>query len=77
MSKGGWGEGKVKARGVLGIPGGRLSLLRRQWALSNLYNQNFRKFGNSGKCYRHFPEKFPEVLETVEFPKCEPFNQKF
>ena len=26
VSKGGWGEGKVKARGVLGIPGGRLSL---------------------------------------------------
>ena len=24
-----------------------------------------------------FPEKFPEVLETVEFPKCEPFNQIF
>ena len=26
VSKGGWGEGKMKARGVLGIPGGRLSL---------------------------------------------------
>ena len=24
-----------------------------------------------------FPEKFPEILETVEFPKCEPFNRKF
>ena len=27
---------------------------------------------------RHqFPEKFPEIPETVEFPKCEPFNRKF
>ena len=24
-----------------------------------------------------FPEKIPEILESVEFPKCEPFNQKF
>ena len=22
-------------------------------------------------------EKFPEIPETVEFPKCEPFNRKF
>ena len=70
MSKGGWGEGKMKARVVLGILGG-------QWTLSDLFNQNFRKVGNNGKWYRHFPEKFPEVLETVEFPKCEPFNQIF
>ena len=41
------------------------------------FNQNFRKFGNSGKWYRNFLEKFPEILETVEFPKCEPFNRKF
>ena len=32
-------------------------------------HQNFRKFGNSVKWYRNFPEKFPEILETVEFPK--------
>ena len=23
------------------------------------------------------PEKFPEILKTVKFPKCEPFNEKF
>ena len=39
--------------------------------------QNFRKFGNSGKWYRNVPEKFSEIPETVEFPKCEPFNRKF
>ena len=55
------------------------------------FNRNFRKIslretavfagywkiGNSGKCYRNFPEKFPDILETVEFPKCEPFNRRF
>ena len=34
------------------------------------FNQNFRKFGNSVKWYRNYSE-------TVEFPKCEPFNRKF
>ena len=41
------------------------------------FNQNFRKFGNTGKWCSTFPEKFPENPETVEFPKCEPFNRKF
>ena len=31
------------------------------------FNQNFQKSGNSGKWYRNFPEKFPEIPETVEF----------
>ena len=39
--------------------------------------QNFRKVRNSGKWYRNVPEKFSEIPETVEFPKCEPFNRKF
>ena len=38
------------------------------------FNQTFRKFGNRGKWYRNFQENFPEILETVEFPKCEPFK---
>ena len=25
---------------------------------------------------QNFPEKFPEIPKAVEFPKCEPFNQK-
>ena len=25
---------------------------------------------------QNFPEKFPEILKAVEYPKCEPFNQK-
>ena len=33
------------------------------------FNQNFKKFGNSGKQYRNFPDKFPEIPEIVEFPK--------
>ena len=32
------------------------------------FNQNFPKFGNGTKSYRNFPEKFPEIPETVEFP---------
>ena len=32
------------------------------------FNQNFLKFGNCGKWYRRFPEKFPEIPETFEFP---------
>ena len=40
-------------------------------------SQNFQKFGNSGKWYRNFSEKFLEIPEAVEFPKWEPFNQKF
>ena len=32
--------------------------------------------GNSGKQYRNFPEKFPEIPEIVEFPKYQPFNRK-
>ena len=35
------------------------------------------KIGNSGKWYRNFPEKFPDILETVEFPKWEPFSRRF
>ena len=31
-------------------------------------NQNFPKFGNGGKSYRNFPEKFPEIPETVDSP---------
>ena len=34
------------------------------------FNQNFRKFGTSGKWYRNFSEKFPEIPETGEFSKC-------
>ena len=30
-----------------------------------------------GKRYRNFPEKFPEIPETVEFRKSEPLNRKF
>ena len=41
------------------------------------FNQKFRKFGNCRKLYRNFQEKFPEILETVEFPKCEPLNRIF
>ena len=40
------------------------------------FNQNFKKMGNSGKQYRNFPEKFPEIPEIVEFPKYQPFNRK-
>ena len=40
------------------------------------FNQNFRKFGNSGNG-TEISGKVSEILETVEFPKCEPFNQKF
>ena len=39
------------------------------------FNQHFRKFGNSGKWCRNFPEKFPDIPETDEFQKCETFNQ--
>ena len=42
-----------------------------------LYSQAIWKIGNSGKWYRNFPEKFPDILETVEFPKREPFNRRF
>ena len=38
------------------------------------FNQNFRKFGNSSKWNRNFPETFPEIPETVEFPKSEAFK---
>ena len=38
--------------------------------------QNFRKFGNSGKWYKNFPEKLPEIPQIDEFQKCEPFNRK-
>ena len=38
---------------------------------------NFQKFGNGGKWYRTFLEKFLEISEAVEFPKWEPFVQKF
>ena len=41
------------------------------------FNQNFPKLWNRSKLYWIFPEKFPEILETVEFLKCKPFNQKF
>ena len=41
------------------------------------FNQNFPKFEYSGKWYRKFPEKFPEVPKAVKFPKCQPFNRKF
>ena len=30
-------------------------------------NQNFRKLGNSGKWYRNFPEKFPEIPKLLNF----------
>ena len=39
----------------------------KPWALS--IQPNLLKFGNSGKWYRHFAEKFPEITETVEFAK--------
>ena len=35
------------------------------------FNQNFRKFGNSGKWYRNFSQKVAEILKAVEFSKCE------
>ena len=38
------------------------------------FNQNFKKMGNSGKQYRNFPEKFPEIPEIVEFPKYQNFK---
>ena len=41
------------------------------------FNQNFRKFGNSSKWNRNFPETFPEIPETVEFPKSEAFKSNF
>ena len=41
------------------------------------FHENFRKFGNSGTWYRNLPEKFPDIPETVEFRKGEPFNRKF
>ena len=25
---------------------------------------------------QNFPETFPEIPKAVEYPKCEPFNQK-
>ena len=31
------------------------------------FNQNFRKCGLSGKWYRNFSSKYPEIPETVEF----------
>ena len=34
------------------------------------FNQNFRKFVSSGKWYRNFFKKFPEIPETVKCPKC-------
>ena len=40
------------------------------------FNQNCRRFGNSDKWYRNFPEKFPEIPDTVQFAKCEPVNRK-
>ena len=59
----------------------KLKLFGLDLLLENLghfpFNENFRKFGNSGKLYRNFQERFPEIPETVEFPKCEPFNRKF
>ena len=30
-------------------------------------NQNFPKFGNGGKSYRNFPEKFPEFRKLLNF----------
>jgi len=41
------------------------------------FSQNFQKLGNNGKWYKHFPGKFLEIPEAFEFPKWEPFNQKF
>ena len=32
---------------------------------------------STGEWYRNFPEKFPEIPETVEFRKSEPLNRKF
>ena len=56
------------------------TLARSRMSVSNVerfpYNRNFRKFGNSGKCYRNFSDKFPEIPKTVEFSKCDPFNWK-
>ena len=40
------------------------------------FNQNFRKFVSSGKWYRNFFKKFPEIPETVKCPKCKSFNLK-
>ena len=57
------------------------TLARSRMSVGNMerfpYNRNFRKFGNSGKCYRNFSDKFPEIPKTVEFSKCDPFNWKF
>ena len=57
------------------------TLARLRMSVSNMerfpFNQNFRKFGNSGKWYRNFSEKFPEIPETSEFSKCKQFNRKF
>ena len=39
------------------------------------FNQNFRKFGNSGKWYRNVPQKFPEIPKAVEFPNANPSTE--
>ena len=64
MSQGGGVRGR--GRGELGC----LTFIR-----DVPFNQNFRNFANSSKWYRIFPGKFPEIPETVEFPKCELFNK--
>ena len=41
------------------------------------FDQKFRNFQNGDKWYGNFLGKVPENPEIVEFPKSEPFNQKF
>ena len=64
-----WRQKAMTSLGSMYFP----QINQRRFAL----NQNFWKFGNSGKWYRNFPKKFPEIPETVEFPKYDPFNRKF
>ena len=41
------------------------------------FDQKFRNFRNGDKLYGNSLGKVPENTEIVEFPKSEPFNQKF
>ena len=40
------------------------------------FNQNFPKFGNSGKWFRNLPETFPEIPETFEFSEVRTIQPK-
>ena len=58
---------------------GKLGLVKHPKGLLGClpFNKNFRINGSSETWYRNLPEKFPDIPETVEFRKGEPFNRKF